>query len=85
MSGYHATFLFASPSFVEGAARTLDLAGTLNEYNTSLTEDQADAIALYADWRAVRADLEASIRALEAQLAGGAQEPPGTRQLAAAR
>ena len=47
------SFLFARPSFLEGVARVLDLGGTLQEYNSSITPQQADALALNADWRAV--------------------------------
>ncbi len=50
-------FLFADPSFAEGMARVLDLAGRLNTYNSSQTEKQADFWALYADWRAVGQDI----------------------------
>lgn len=45
--------LFARPSFLEGMARVLDVGGTLNEYNSSLSPEQADYAALSADWRAV--------------------------------
>jgi hypothetical protein len=51
------TFLFARPSFVEGVARVLDLGGTLNVYNISMTERQADFWAAYADWRGVGEDI----------------------------
>lgn len=47
------TFLFARPSFWEGASRILDLGATLQEYNTSLNPEQADAIAQQMDWQAV--------------------------------
>lgn len=50
-------FLFARPSFPEGVARALDLGGTLQEYNSSPSPEQADALALGADWRVVGADL----------------------------
>ncbi len=50
-------FLFARPSFLEGVARALDLGGTLQEYNSSPSPEQADALALSADWRVVGADL----------------------------
>ncbi len=53
----HSTSLFASTSFLEGLARVLDIGGTLNVYNTSLTERQADFWALYNDWRAVGQDI----------------------------
>ena len=46
-------FLFATPSWLSGAARTLDLAGQFDDYNDSPTEEIADARALFLDWRAV--------------------------------
>jgi hypothetical protein len=52
------TFLFANPSFSEGLARVLDAGGTLNSYNVSQTEKQADFLALSADWRAVGKDIK---------------------------
>jgi hypothetical protein len=50
-------FLCARPSFIEGMSRILDFGGALNEYNRSLTPEQADYLALYADWRLVGMDL----------------------------
>ena len=50
-------FLFANPSFAEGAARIFDLGNTLNEYNRSLTPEQADFIALAMDYQAIGQDL----------------------------
>jgi hypothetical protein len=55
-------FLFARPSFLEGIARVLDLGGTLQEYNSSVSEQQADALAIGADWHVVGEDL---LRAME--------------------
>ena len=49
-------FLFARPSFIEGVARTLDLGGTLQEYNSSMTPEQADFLALRADWWTIGED-----------------------------
>lgn len=46
-------FLFARPSFLEGIGRLFDIGGTLNEYNTSPTPQEADRIALTADWMSV--------------------------------
>ena len=43
-------FLGARPSFLEGASRLLDFGNTLSEYNTSLTPEQADFLALRGDW-----------------------------------
>jgi hypothetical protein len=49
-------FLCAKPSFAEGASRLLDFGNCLNEYNRSLTPDQADLLALSVDWRLVGGD-----------------------------
>ena len=49
--------LFSRPSFVEGAARLMDLAGSLNSYNTSPSSADADRYAMQSDWRAVGDDL----------------------------
>jgi hypothetical protein len=52
------TFLFVNPSFTEGLARTLDIGCTFDEYNHSQTGQQADFIALRADWRAIGQDIQ---------------------------
>lgn len=56
-SNDYSTFLFGRPSCAEGAARLLDLGGTLNHYNTTKTANSADIRALHADWRAVGQDM----------------------------
>lgn len=53
----YTNFLFARPSFFEGMPRVLDIGGTLNEYNTSLSAEQTDSLAISADWRAIGSDL----------------------------
>ena len=50
-------FLYARPSAIEGVARILDFGNTLTEYNRSLTPQQADFLALRADWRVAARDL----------------------------
>jgi hypothetical protein len=50
-------FLFASPSFLSGAARTLDLGAQFDSYNSSLTAQQADMLAMFADWYTVGEDI----------------------------
>lgn len=57
----YSTILFARPSFVEGMARIMDIGNTLNEYNVSLAPEQADRLALRADWCAIGADFHAAI------------------------
>ena len=51
--------LYARPSFIEGMARALDMGGTLNEYNSSLSGEEADAIAIWSDWAAIGQDMYA--------------------------
>ncbi len=75
------TYLFANPSFKEGAGRLLDFADSLTEYNYAPTPAQADAIALALDWYAVGDDLRGAMirfvddnpelrKALQARLKG---------------
>lgn len=74
-SEFSTDFLYARPSFFEGAARVLDFTGTLTEYNQSITPDQADAIALRMDWAMVGQDLKNAMDQFAAdhaeELAGG--------------
>lgn len=51
------------PSWLSGAARTLDLAGQFDEYNDSPTENDADAKALFCDWHAVGDALRDAMKA----------------------
>ena len=53
----HSTLLFTEPSYLEGFARSIDIGGTMTEFNSGLTPEQADNLALWADWRAVGADM----------------------------
>ncbi len=53
-------FLFARSSWLSGMARTLDLAGIFDDYNISLTEAQADWLALQNDALAAYKDLWAA-------------------------
>ncbi len=62
---YESNRLFAEPSLIEGVSRVLDLGATLQEYNTSRTEQEADTEAIKNDWRAVGDDLRLSIRKYE--------------------
>ncbi len=41
--------------------------GTLNEYNTANSPEQADTLALWSDWLAVGDDMRSAIRAFEAE------------------
>lgn len=45
------------PSFLEGMARLFDFGGTLNHYNYSSSEEEADYRAILSDWRHVGNDI----------------------------
>jgi hypothetical protein len=55
-------FLFMSPHPWMGFARLLDIGGTFDRYNVSSTGDEADARAMYSDWRMVGEDLMFAMR-----------------------
>ena len=59
------------PTWLSGAARTLDLMGQFDEYNDSPSESVADAKALRCDWRAVGDALRDAMKAFTID----AQEP----------
>jgi len=67
----YSTFLFAPPSFLEGAARAIDFGDFLTEYNAAPNDEMADSIALTADWLAIGNDMRAAMaqfaRELEAR------------------
>jgi hypothetical protein len=65
-------FLFVSPSPWLGCARLLDIAGSFDRYNTSQSPEEADARAIYSDWRMVGEDL---VDAMEKALRTEAQTP----------
>ncbi len=58
-------FLFATPSFVSGAARLLDLYCLFDSYNSSSTEREADYRAILSDWRVVGQDILSAMREFE--------------------
>lgn len=60
--------LFAKPSFLEGLARCIDLGATLDEYNSTLTQHQADLIALRADWETIGEDIAKAISQEETKI-----------------
>lgn len=49
--------LYATPSFMEGVARLVDVTGTIDEYNYSASPEQADYRALRSDWEAIGRDI----------------------------
>jgi len=54
-------FLFALPSIAEGIGSVIDFAGSWHVYNESQTPRQADARAIYNDWKAVGKDIHTSM------------------------
>lgn len=50
-------YLYARPSFIEGAARMVDVSGSLNTYNYSRNGAEADARAICQDWSAIGHDV----------------------------
>ncbi len=65
-------FLFATPSFIYGAARVLDLYGVFVSYNSSSTDHEADHKAIWADWSVVGQDICSAMQQFERLL------PPGS-------
>lgn len=57
------SYLVATPSFLTGYARALDIAGTFDSYNTSESESEADEIALANDWRVVGSQMREAMAA----------------------
>lgn len=57
-------YLFARPSFIEGVGRIVDLGGALNTYNKSRTPEEADARAVYEDWKALGHDVKLALEQL---------------------
>jgi hypothetical protein len=60
--------LFAMPSMLYGLARLLDIGGMFEAYNEMPDPAQADAVALYSDFRAVGEDLGAAIAQAAAEI-----------------
>jgi len=53
--------LFATPSFIEGMARVLDLGATLTQYNASVTPKNADFAAISSDWVVTGNDIRSAM------------------------
>ena len=78
MSDY-TSFLFARPSFLEGLARIFDFGGSLNQYNTSATPEEADKRALRSDWLAVGDDMRRAIGIVGEGIEREQRDPPDRR------
>ena len=62
-------FLFATPSFSIGLAAVLDVGGTLAEYNSSRTPEEADRRAIRADWEVIGNDIRFAMRVVDGSTA----------------
>ena len=60
-----AYFLFARPSFLEGAARLFDFGNALSTYNYSRNPRLADDRAIREDWLVVAEDLTHAMHAMD--------------------
>jgi hypothetical protein len=54
------SFLFPSPSFLEGMGRLVDFAGSLNRYNYTESPEDADRVAITMDWAVVGDEISAA-------------------------
>jgi len=61
-------YLFSQPSFASGAARTLDLWGQFDDYNSSESTIEADEKAIAADWFVVGQDIADAISQQDSDL-----------------
>ena len=73
--------LYAAPSFVEGAARVLDLGNTMAVYNSSPTPEEADSVSIGMDWTAVGYDIRTAHKSGDPANVSSAkpEEPPSCR------
>jgi len=56
-------FLFAQPSFASGIGRLVDFGCSLNDYNNSRNQAEADVRASVSDWLSVGDDIQSAINA----------------------
>lgn len=54
----HSAYFFRMPSFLNGAARVIDLFGDFDEYARSDSPEEADVTAFYHDIAALREDAQ---------------------------
>jgi hypothetical protein len=59
------TYLYATPSFLEGVARLFDFTGSLNVYQCSDSPEHADFKAISSDWIVVGDDLRKAIKGVQ--------------------
>jgi hypothetical protein len=61
-------FLFARPRALFGVARFFDFAASFDSYNSSESNDEADAKAMYSDWAVVGDAIETSMEKTNIEL-----------------
>ena len=61
-------FFFATPTFISGAARVLDLYGVYDAYNSSSTSYEADFKAILSDWSVVGQDIFSAMKQFESSV-----------------
>jgi hypothetical protein len=59
------SILFARPSFWTSFGQFLDFGNTAFEFNRAVDGDQADFLAIKADWHAVGDDLRRAVKEFE--------------------
>lgn len=67
-------FLYGRPSFLDGAARVLDLFGVFRHHDRTENDEEVDARAFYDDFRVVGLDLEDAMRRYESERQSHSQE-----------
>ena len=67
-------FLFSEPNFWSGMARVVDLGGTLNDYNYSISPQKADYYAIRSDWKEVGADISRAMAKYEDEIIANGKE-----------
>lgn len=65
MNDERTDFLYATPTFLSGAATVFAVSGFSPQYNRSSSEIEADSIAIYSDWALAGQDIHYAATALE--------------------
>jgi hypothetical protein len=60
-------FLFQMPGFSLGVSRVVDLWGRFDDYNSSASPEEADASAIFSDWRATGEDIFSAMKTAEVE------------------
>lgn len=69
-------YLYARPSLIEGVGRIMDFGNSLNVYNETITPEQADFLAMLADWRVVGSDIQSALGDLDKELVDHDEDVP---------